>query len=143
MFEDLVAKLNVSYLAKVQQANSCYEDIKYYFIDEVGEEKAEEFLDTFVMQFLSSDGIVSNTEVAFYGDFAIKTVKQEALVKRYQELKAKGTIDEMRAVVDEAPEEIKRAVIQLAGWCLVCDKELTETEKDDYAKFIKIINREK
>ena len=142
MFEDLVAKLNISYLAKVQQANNCYEDIKYYFIDEVGEEKAEDFLDTFVMQFLSSDGIVSNTEVAFYSDFAIKSIKQEAIVNRYKELKAKGTVEEMRAVVDKAPEDIKKAVIQLAGWCLVCDKELTETEKADYAKFIKIINRE-
>lgn len=143
MFEDLVAKLNISYLAKVQQANNCYEDIKYYFIDEVGEEKAEDFLDTFVMQFLSSDGIVSNTEVNFYSDFAIKPVKQDALVKRYKELKANHIIEEMRGVVDRAPDHIKQAVIQLAGWCLVCDKELTETEKADYEKFIKMINREK
>lgn len=143
MFEDLVAKLNISYLAKVQQANNCYEDIKYYFIDEVGEEKAQDFLDTFVMQFLSSDGIVSNTEVNFYSDFAIKPVKQDALVKRYKELKANHITEEMRGVVDRAPEHIKQAVIQLAGWCLVCDKELTETEKADYEKFIKMINREK
>ena len=48
---------------------------------------------------------------------------------------------ELRKVVDQGPKEMKEAAVLLAGLCLVCDKELTDREKEDYLAFRKILDK--
>ena len=141
MFKDLEALLNESYLTKVQKANEAYYTLRDYFEEQVGEEKAQDYIDAFSLVFLASDGIISNTEVAFFTDFSIQAYKREALIERFQKLKAEKTQLELRKVVDEGPREVKEAAILLAGLCLVCDKELTDREKEDYLAFRKILDK--
>lgn len=43
MYEELEALLNESYLSKVQKANKAYNVLKHYFVEEVGEKKAQEY----------------------------------------------------------------------------------------------------
>ena len=71
MYEELEELLRESYLSQVQKANSAYYVVRDYFEEQVGEDKAQDFIDAFCLVFLASDGIISNTEVAFYTDFSI------------------------------------------------------------------------
>ena len=141
MFEELEALLKQSYLTNVQKANEAYYVLRDYFEEQVGEEKAQDYIDAFCLVFLASDGIISNTEVAFFTDFSIQAYKQEALVERFSKFKKQGDQLELRKVVDKAPQEVKEAAILLAGLCLVCDKELTDREKEDYANFRRILSK--
>lgn len=97
-------------------------------------------MDAFCLVFLASDGIISNTEVAFYTDFSIQCYK-EALVEHFKELKADKIQLELRQYVDKSPNNVKEAAILLAGLCLVCDKELTDREKEDYIAFRKLLDK--
>ena len=141
MFEDLEALLKQSYLTNVQQANQAYYVLRDYFEEEVGEDKAQDYVDAFCLVFLASDGIISNTEVAFFTDFSIQSYKREALIERFNTLKANKDQMELRKVVDRGPQEVKDAAILLAGLCLVCDKELTDREKEDYQAFRRILSK--
>ena len=141
MYEELESLLNESYLSKVQKANVAYYVLRDHFEEEVGEEKAQDYMDAFCLVFLASDGIISNTEVAFFTDFSIQSYKREALIERYQRLKKNNDTIELRKIVDKGSQEVKEAAILLAGLCLVCDKELTEREKEDYAAFRKILDK--
>ena len=141
MFEDLEALLKQSYLTNVQQANQAYYVLRDFFEEEVGEDKAQDYIDAFCLVFLASDGIISNSEVAFYTDFSIQSYKREALIERFNVLKARKDTMELRKVVDRGPQEVKDAAILLAGLCLVCDKELTEREKEDYLAFRKLLSK--
>ena len=141
MFEELEELLRESYLSQVQKANSAYYVVRDYFEEQVGEDKAQDFIDAFCLVFLASDGIISNTEVAFYTDFSIQSYKREALVERFQKLKASGVQNELRPYIDKAPRDVQEAAILLAGLCLVCDKELTDREKEDYQAFRRILDR--
>ena len=49
MYEELEALLNESYLSKVQKANQAYNVLKRYFVDVVGEKKAQEYMDAFCL----------------------------------------------------------------------------------------------
>ena len=141
MFEELEELLKDSYLTQVQKANEAYYVLKDYFEEQVGEEKAQDYIDAFALVFLASDGIISNTEVAFFTDFSIQSYKREALVERFQKLKANGDQMKLRKIVDMGPKEVKEAAVLLAGLCLVCDKELTDREKEDYGNFRRILDR--
>lgn len=141
MYEELEELLRESYLTQVQKANSAYYVVRDYFEEQVGEDKAQDFIDAFCLVFLASDGIISNTEVAFYTDFSIQSYKREALVERFQKLKASGVQNELRPYIDKAPRDVQEAAILLAGLCLVCDKELTDREKEDYQAFRRILDR--
>lgn len=143
MYEELEALLNESYLSKVQKANQAYNVLKHYFVEVVGEKKAQEYMDAFCLVFLASDGIISNTEVAFYTDFSIQSYKHEALVEHFKELKADKIQLELREYVDKSSKDVKEAAILLAGLCLVCDKELTDREKEDYTAFRKLLDKAK
>ena len=141
MFEDLEALLKNSYLTNVQKANNAYYVLRDYFEEEVGEEKAQDYIDAFCLVFLASDGIISNTEVAFFTDFSIQSYKHDQLIERFNQLKANKDTMELRKVVDRSPKEVKEAAVLLAGLCLVCDKELTDREKEDYLAFRKILDK--
>ena len=141
MYEELEELLRESYLSQVQKANSAYYVVRDYFEEQVGEDKAQDYIDAFCLVFLASDGIISNTEVAFYTDFSIQSYKREALVERFQKLKASGDQNDLRPYIDKAPREVQEAAILLAGLCLVCDKELTDREKEDYQAFRRILDR--
>ena len=141
MFSELEALLNESYLSKVQKANQAYYVLKDYFEEEVGEAKAQDYVDAFSLVFLASDGIISNTEVAFFTDFSIQSYKHDQLVERFNQLKAQGDTMDLRKVIDKGPQEVKEAAVLLAGLCLVCDKELTDREKEDYQAFRRILNK--
>ena len=141
MYEELEELLRESYLTQVQKANSAYYVVRDYFEEQVGEDKAQDYIDAFCLVFLASDGIISNTEVAFYTDFSIQSYKREALVERFQKLKASGVQNELRPYIDKAPRDVQEAAILLAGLCLVCDKELTDREKEDYQAFRRILDR--
>ena len=141
MYEELEELLRESYLTQVQKANSAYYVVRDYFEEQVGEDKAQDFIDAFCLVFLASDGIISNTEVAFYTDLSIQSYKREALVERFQKLKASGVQNELRPYIDKAPRDVQEAAILLAGLCLVCDKELTDREKEDYQAFRRILDR--
>ena len=141
MLNELEALLKQSYLTNVQQANGAYYILRDYFEEAVGEDKAQDYIDAFCLVFLSSDGIISNTEVAFFTDFSIQSYKHEALIERYNQLKANKDQLELRKLVDKGPQEVKDAAILLAGLCLVCDKELTEREKEDYLAFRKLLGK--
>ena len=141
MFEDLEALLKESYLTNVQKANNAYYVLRDYFEEEVGEEKAQDYIDAFCLVFLASDGIISNTEVAFFTDFSIQSYKRDQLIERFDQLKANKDTMELRKVVDRGPQEVKEAAVLLAGLCLVCDKELTDREKEDYLAFRKILDK--
>lgn len=141
MLNELEALLKQSYLTNVQQANGAYYILRDYFEETVGEDKAQDYIDAFCLVFLSSDGIISNTEVAFFTDFSIQSYKHEALIERYNQLKANKDQLELRKIVDKGPQEVKDAAILLAGLCLVCDKELTEREKEDYLAFRKLLGK--
>lgn len=141
MFKELEELLKESYLTQVQKANEAYYVLRDYLEEQVGEEKAQDYIDAFSLVFLASDGIISNTEVAFFTDFSIQSYKREALVERFQKLKASGDQMELRKYIDKAPEDVKKAAVLLAGLCLVCDKELTDREKEDYANFRRILDK--
>ena len=141
MYEELEALLNESYLTKVQKANEAYYVVRDYFEEKVGELKAQDYIDAFCMVFLASDGIISNAEVAFYSDFSIQAYKHDAFVERYNDLKASGDTMNLRLVIDQGPTNVKEAAILLAGLCLVCDKELTDREKEDYKNFRRILDK--
>lgn len=141
MFEDLEALLKESYLTNVQKANNAYYVLRDYFEEEVGEEKAQDYIDAFCLVFLASDGIISNTEVAFFTDFSIQSYKRDQLIERFDQLKANKDTVELRKVVDRGPQEVKEAAVLLAGLCLVCDRELTDREKEDYLAFRKILDK--
>lgn len=141
MLEDLEALLKESYLTNVQKANNAYYVLRDYFEEEVGEEKAQDYIDAFCLVFLASDGIISNTEVAFFTDFSIQSYKRDQLIERFDQLKANKDTMELRKVVDRGPQEVKEAAVLLAGLCLVCDKELTDREKEDYLAFRKILDK--
>lgn len=141
MLEDLDALLKESYLTNVQKANNAYYVLRDYFEEEVGEEKAQDYIDAFCLVFLASDGIISNTEVAFFTDFSIQSYKRDQLIERFDQLKANKDTVELRKVVDRGPQEVKEAAVLLAGLCLVCDKELTDREKEDYLAFRKILDK--
>ena len=141
MFEDLEALLKESYLTNVQKANNAYYVLRDYFEEEVGEEKAQDYIDAFCLVFLASDGIISNTEVAFFTDFSIQSYKRDQLIERFDQLKSNKDTMELRKVVDRGPQEVKEAAVLLAGLCLVCDKELTDREKEDYLAFRKILDK--
>ena len=141
MFEDLEALLKESYLTNVQKANNAYYVLRDYFEEEVGEDKAQDYIDAFCLVFLASDGIISNTEVAFFTDFSIQSYKHDQLIERFDKLKANKDTMELRKVVDKGPQEVKEAAVLLAGLCLVCDKELTDREKEDYLAFRKILDK--
>ena len=141
MFEDLEALLKESYLTNVQKANNAYYVLRDYFEEEVGEDKAQDYIDAFCLVFLASDGIISNTEVAFFTDFSIQSYKHDQLIERFDKLKANKDTMELRKVVDKGPQKVKEAAVLLAGLCLVCDKELTDREKEDYLAFRKILDK--
>lgn len=141
MYEELDALLKESYLNQVQKANQAYYVVRDYFEEQVGDEKAQDYIDAFCLVFLASDGIISNTEVAFYTDFSIQAYKREALVERFQALKASKDNLELRKYIDKSPKEVKDAAILLAGLCLVCDKELTAREREDYQNFRRELGR--
>jgi len=141
MYEELEALLNESYLSKVQKANKAYNVLKHYFVEVVGEKEAQEYMDAFCLVFLASDGIISNTEVAFYTDFSIQSYKRETLVEHFKELKADKIQLKLREYVDKSSKDVKEAAILLAGLCLVCDKELTDREKEDYMAFRKLLDK--
>ena len=141
MVSDLLYQMNnESYSEKVSMASEAFRSVKSYLSGYMTSSRAYDGAMAIALSFFASDYSLSGTEAKFFNDFLGQSFEFHYIAEEYHNFKSSGLLREARNIVINGPESVRKHALLLAGVCIVCDRQITSTEVEDFTGFANMLN---
>ena len=128
-----------SYSDKVEIASEAFKELKDYYMKYMSSSKAYDSAMAIALSFFASDYSLSGTEVIFFNDFLGKGFEPSYLAGEYRNFKSEGLLKQAQELAVKASESVRKSALILAAMCLICDRKITDTEREDFNGFAELL----